>query len=49
MTAVSTDVAAPDTRKAGRFVYVSAVALLCAWVLVPIYFLLINTLSSPEP
>ncbi len=48
MTAVSTEVAAPDTRKAGRFVYVSAVALLCAWVLVPIYFLLINTLSSPE-
>ena len=48
MTAVATDVAAPDTRKAGRFVYVSAVVLLCAWVLVPIYFLLINTLSSPD-
>lgn len=48
MTVVTTDVAAPDTRKAGRFVYISAVALLCAWVLVPIYFLLINTLSSPE-
>ena len=29
-------------------VYVSAVILLCAWVIVPIYFLLINTLSSPE-
>lgn len=48
MTAVATDVAAPDARKAGRFVYVTAVVLLCAWVLVPIYFLLINTLSSPE-
>lgn len=48
MTVVTTDVAAPDTRKAGRFVYISAVALLCVWVLVPIYFLLINTLSSPE-
>lgn len=48
MTVVTTDVAAQDTRKAGRFVYISAVALLCAWVLVPIYFLLINTLSSPE-
>ncbi|WP_424988648.1 carbohydrate ABC transporter permease [Microbulbifer sp. S227A] len=44
-------VAAPvsaDSRKAGRFVYVSAVVLLCAWVIVPIYFLTINTLSSPD-
>ena len=50
MTAVATDVApsGEDTRKAGRIVYVSAVVLLCAWVLVPLYFLLINTLSSPE-
>ena len=48
MTTAATDIAAPDTRKAGRFVYVSAVVLLCAWVLVPIYFLLINTLSSPD-
>jgi multiple sugar transport system permease protein len=38
----------PDTRKSGRFVYISAVVLLCAWVIVPLYFLLINTLSSPE-
>lgn len=37
-----------DTRRASRFVYKSAVVLLLAWVLVPIYFLLINTLSSPE-
>ncbi|MEL6522882.1 MAG: carbohydrate ABC transporter permease [Pseudomonadota bacterium] len=48
MTAEATDVAAPDTRKAGRAVYISAVVLLCAWVLVPLYFLLINTLSSPD-
>ncbi|MYH58094.1 MAG: carbohydrate ABC transporter permease [Boseongicola sp. SB0675_bin_26] len=48
MTAVTTDVAGADTRRAGRWVYVSAVGLLCAWVLVPLYFLLINTLSSPE-
>jgi len=39
---------AGDTRKASRFVYKSAVVLLLAWVLVPIYFLLINTLSSPD-
>ncbi len=50
MTAVTTDIVdgGADTRKAGRFVYISAVVLLCAWVLVPLYFLLINTLSSPE-
>ena len=38
----------PSTVKACRYVYISAVVLLCAWVLVPLYFLLINTLSSPE-
>ena len=48
MTDASMEGAVGDTRKTGRFVYVSAVAVLCAWVLVPIYFLLINTLSSPE-
>ena len=37
-----------DMRSAGRFVYITAVVLLVAWVLVPLYFLLINTLSSPE-
>lgn len=47
MSAV-TDPAAPDTRKAGRFLYGAAVFFLCAWVLVPLYFLLINTLSSPD-
>ena len=40
--------AAPSTRSAGRFLYISGVVLLCAWVLVPIYFLLVNTLSSPD-
>lgn len=49
MTATATDVsAAPDARKAGRYVFGASIGLLCAWVLVPIYFLLINTLSSPE-
>lgn len=37
-----------DTRKSGRFLYWASVVFLCAWVIVPIYFLLINTLSSPE-
>ena len=47
-----TDSVAPDvgtdTRNAGRFLYTATVVFLCAWVIVPIYFLLINTLSSPE-
>ena len=38
---------AASTVRAGRAVYGAAVVLLCAWVLVPLYFLLINTLSSP--
>lgn len=44
-------VSAPDiraTRKSGRLLYSASVALLCAWVLVPLYFLLINTLSAPD-
>ena len=50
MTTATVDVAedVTDSRKAGRYVYVAAVVLLCAWVLVPLYFLMINTLSSPE-
>jgi multiple sugar transport system permease protein len=37
-----------QVRKSGRFLFQASGVLLCAWVLVPIYFLLINTLSSPE-
>lgn len=37
-----------DARKSGRFVYKAAVLLLCAWVIVPLYFLLINAFSAPE-
>lgn len=36
------------TRTTGRYVYIASIILLCAWVIVPLYFLLINTLSSPE-
>ena len=35
-------------RQASRWLFWSSILLLCAWVLVPIYFLLVNTLSSPE-
>ena len=34
--------------KEGRILFGASVFLLCAWVLVPLYLLLINTLSSPE-
>lgn len=37
-----------NARKAGRALYITSIILLCAWVIVPLYFLLINTLSSPE-
>lgn len=36
-----------EARGAGRFLFVAAIVVLCAWVLVPIYLLLVNTLSSP--
>lgn len=36
-----------EVNAAGRFLFIAGVAMLCAWVLVPIYFLVINTLSSP--
>ncbi len=31
-----------------RYVFTGAVVILCLWVLVPIYLLMVNTLSSPE-
>ena len=37
-----------DPRRAGRWLFVSVVVVLCAWVLVPIYLLIVNTLSSPS-
>jgi multiple sugar transport system permease protein len=37
-----------DANAAGRFLTITAIVLLCAWVLVPIYLLAVNTLSSPE-
>ncbi|MCV3271347.1 carbohydrate ABC transporter permease [Roseobacter sinensis] len=48
MTDATASDVAPDTRATGRTLYIASVVFLCAWVIVPIYFLLINTLSSPE-
>ncbi len=39
--------AVSEAGAAGRFLFVASVVLLCAWVLVPIYLLAVNTLSSP--
>ncbi|NOE19078.1 ABC transporter permease subunit [Ruegeria atlantica] len=47
MTAVA-DVVAPDARKAGQGLYRAGVILLCAWVIVPLYLLFVNTMSSPD-
>lgn len=37
-----------DARAAGRFLIMASTVLLCVWVLVPIYLLIVNTLSSPQ-
>ena len=37
-----------DTRKAGGWLLVATTILLCVWVLLPIYLLIVNALSSPE-
>ncbi|MFA3918922.1 carbohydrate ABC transporter permease [Ruegeria hyattellae] len=47
MTAVA-DVVAPDARKAGRGLYRAGVILLCAWVIIPLYLLFVNTMSAPD-
>ena len=39
--------AVSEVKRAGRVLYWAGIVLLCAWVLVPIYFLLVNALSSP--
>ena len=49
-TATADDVprAVSDANSATKFLFVGVVVLLCAWVLVPIYLLVVNTLSSPQ-
>lgn len=48
-TATAGDVprAVSESGAAGRFLFVASVVFLCAWVLVPLYLLGVNTLSSP--
>jgi len=37
-----------DARKAGDWLLVATAILLCVWVLLPIYLLIVNALSSPD-
>lgn len=49
MSAAATeDVPYADARKAGRWLFIATIVLLCFWVLAPIYLLIVNALSSPE-
>ena len=48
MTTASIETTGPDARAAGRWLFVATVVLLCAWVLLPIYLLAVNALSSPD-
>ena len=50
VTATAGRIAAPartEVRSAGRLLNIAIVVLLCAWVLVPIYLIIVNALSSP--
>jgi multiple sugar transport system permease protein len=49
MTAIPADLemVRPESRKAGRILLVATAVLLSAWVLLPIYLLLVNALSAP--
>lgn len=47
MTGSSAPTPVTDIRKHGRFLFWATVIFLCAWVLIPIYLLLVNTLSAP--
>lgn len=48
VTAAETARSAADVRWRGRALFVATVVFLCAWVLAPIYLLVVNALSSPE-
>jgi multiple sugar transport system permease protein len=47
VTAGSAEASQVDARKAGRWLFVATVILLCVWVLFPIYLLIVNALSAP--
>lgn len=47
VAAAATPASAADARKAGRFLNMAIVFLLCAWVLLPIYLIAVNAMSAP--
>jgi multiple sugar transport system permease protein len=47
-TAVASTAAFAEARKARSWLLIACVVVLCVWVLLPIYLLLVNALSSPE-
>jgi multiple sugar transport system permease protein len=46
-TADAVSVPLPDARRAGRVLFIATIVVLCIWVLLPIYLLLVNALSAP--
>jgi multiple sugar transport system permease protein len=50
MTEATVDVPRPvgELSRTGKILFAVVTVLLCAWVLVPIYLLAVNTLSSPQ-
>jgi multiple sugar transport system permease protein len=39
--------ATSEVRRTGRFLLIATIVILCVWVLLPIYLLLVNALSAP--
>ncbi|MDG4674948.1 carbohydrate ABC transporter permease [Shinella sp. 838] len=48
MSTVAIAAKTTSTRQSSRFLYWASITLLCSWVIVPLYLLFVNTLSSPE-
>lgn len=48
VTALAPAAVRPDFRRARRFLLIAAIVLLSVWVLLPIYLLIVNALSSPN-
>jgi multiple sugar transport system permease protein len=46
-TAEAVSVSLPDARRAWRVLLIATIVVLCIWVLLPIYLLLVNALSAP--
>lgn len=46
--ATMSDAALADIRRSGHWLLIATAMLLAVWVLVPIYLLIVNTLSSPD-